>query len=131
MMKIAVATIDGISLSQHFGQSKGFVVFDVEDSTVRSREFRRNEETPHNQGICGSNGENPQGAHSNAGIFELLNGCSVVLCGGIGGGAVQAMQANEIKPVILPGERSADDAMVIFLNGNLPATEAGYCHCEH
>jgi len=42
-MKIAVATIDGISLSQHFGQSKGFVVFDVEGSTVRSREFRTSE----------------------------------------------------------------------------------------
>ena len=51
-MKIAVATIDGIALSQHFGQSKGFVVFDVEDSTVRSRELRTNADTPHNQGIC-------------------------------------------------------------------------------
>jgi predicted Fe-Mo cluster-binding NifX family protein len=131
MMKIAVATIDGISLSQHFGQSKGFVVFEVEDSTVRSREFRRNEETPHNQGICGHDGEKPQGAHSHAGIFELLSGCSVVLCGGMGGGAAQAMQANGIKPVVLPGERSAEDALAIFISGNLPAAEVGFCHCEH
>jgi predicted Fe-Mo cluster-binding NifX family protein len=131
MMKIAVATIDGISLSQHFGQSKGFVVFDVEDSTVRSREFRHNQETPHNQGICGHDGEKPHGAHSHAGIFELLGGCSVVLCGGMGGGAAQAMLANGIKPVILPGERSADDAVAAFISGTLPVAGAGFCNCEH
>jgi predicted Fe-Mo cluster-binding NifX family protein len=127
-MKIAVASMDGVSLSQHFGQSKGFVVFDVEDSKVQSREFRTNEDTPHNQGICGHEGE---GAHSHAGIFELLGGCSVVLCGGMGGGAAQTMLANGIKPVILPGERSADDAVTAFINGNLPVAEAGFCNCEH
>jgi predicted Fe-Mo cluster-binding NifX family protein len=130
-MKIAVATIDGISLSQHFGQSKGFVVFDVEDSTVRSREFRHNEETPHNQGICNHDGENAPAAHGHAGIFELLSGCDVVLCGGMGGGAAQSMLANGIKPVILPGERSADDAVAAFISGTLPVAEAGFCNCEH
>ena len=130
-MKIAVATIDGIALSQHFGQSKGFVVFDVEDSTVRSRELRTNADTPHNQGICNHDGENAPAAHGHAGIFELLGGCSVVLCGGMGGGAAQSMLANGIKPVILPGERSADDAVAIFISGTLPVAGAGFCNCEH
>lgn len=130
-MKIAVATVDGVSLSQHFGQSKGFVVFDVEGQAVRSREFRANSDTPHNQGICNHEGENPQGAHGPAGIFDLLSGCGVVLCGGMGNGAAQSMLANGIKPVILPGERSADDAVKAYISGNLPTAEPGFCSCKH
>jgi predicted Fe-Mo cluster-binding NifX family protein len=127
-MKIAVASMDGVSLSQHFGQSRGFVVFDVDGEKVQSREFRTGENTPHNEGICGHEGGGTQGGVS---IFDLLVGCGVVLCGGMGGGAAQAMIAKGIKPVILPGERSADDAVAAYLNGNLPATEAGFCNCEH
>lgn len=102
-MKIAVATVDGISLSQHFGQSKGFVVFDTEGTAVRGREFRTTSDTPHNQGVCHHEGGNSQGAQGPAGIFDLLSGCEVMLCGGMGAGAAQSMQANGIKPVILPG----------------------------
>jgi predicted Fe-Mo cluster-binding NifX family protein len=98
---------------------------------VRSRELRTNADTPHNQGICNHDGENAPAAHGHAGIFELLGGCSVVLCGGMGGGAAQSMLANGIKPVILPGERSADDAVAAFIGGNLPVAEAGFCNCEH
>jgi predicted Fe-Mo cluster-binding NifX family protein len=130
-MKIAVATIDGISLSQHFGQSRGFVVFDVEGSTVRNREFRTNNDTPHNQGVCHHDAGNPQAAEGTVSIFDLLSDCGIVLCGGMGAGAANAMQANGIKPVMIPGAQSADDAVAAYLSGNIPATPAGFCSCSH
>lgn len=130
-MKIAVATIDGISLSQHFGQSKGFVVFDVEGSTVLSREFRANGDTPHNQGICNHEGQHQQGTKGRGGILDLLSDCGVVLCGGMGAGPAQFMTANGLKPVVLPGARSADDAMAVYLSGNLPDAQPGFCNCQH
>ena len=130
-MKIAVATTDGVSLSQHFGQSKGFVVFDTEGTAVRGREFRTTSDTPHNQGVCHHEGGNSQGAHGPAGIFDLLSGCEVMLCGGMGAGAAQSMQANGIKPVILPGACSADDAVAAYISGNLPVARAGFCNCQH
>lgn len=130
-MKIAVATIDGTSLSQHFGQSKGFVVFDIEGSTVQSKEFRTNDDTPHNQGICNHEADKPQGGHSHASIFGLLSDCSVVLCGGMGAGAAQSMLANGIKPVMMPGAHSTDDAVANYMNGDIPASQSGFCNCEH
>jgi predicted Fe-Mo cluster-binding NifX family protein len=130
-VKIAVATTDGISLSQHFGQSKGFVVFEVDGLTVQNRELRTNDDTPHNQGICNHGGHNQQGAQGHASILDLLSDCSVVLCGGMGAGAAQSMTANGIKPVVLPGERSADDAVATYINGSVPVTQPGFCSCNH
>jgi predicted Fe-Mo cluster-binding NifX family protein len=130
-MKIAVATIDGVSQSQHFGQSRGFVVFDVEGSTVRGREFRTTDETPHNQGVCHPEAGSPQQAPNSISIFDLLSDCGVMLCGGMGAGVAQALEAHGIKPVMLPGERSADDAVAGYLSGKVPAAQSCFCNCSH
>jgi predicted Fe-Mo cluster-binding NifX family protein len=130
-MKIAVATVDGVSLSQHFGQSRGFVVFDVEGSTVLSREFRTSSDTPHNQGVCHHEAGKPQQAQGSVGIFDLLSDCGVVMCGGMGAGAANAMEANGIKPIMLPGVRSADDAVADYLSGDIAAAQSGFCNCKH
>jgi predicted Fe-Mo cluster-binding NifX family protein len=131
MMKIAIATIDGVSQSQHFGQSRGFVVFDVDGTTVKNREFRTTSDTPHNQGVCHPGAESPQAAEGSVSIFDLLGDCGVMLCGGMGAGVAQALQAHGIKPVMLPGERSADDAVADYLSGNVQASQAGFCNCKH
>jgi predicted Fe-Mo cluster-binding NifX family protein len=128
-MKIAVATADGVSLSQHFGQSKGFLVFEIDGSTVQNRELRTNANTPHNDGIC-NHGQQQQGTQGR-GILDLLSDCTVMLCGGMGAGAAQSMTANGIKPVIIPGECSAEDAITIYMSGNVPVTPAGFCNCQH
>ncbi len=130
-MKIAVATIDGVSLSQHFGQSNGFVVFELDGLTVQSRELRTNDDTPHNQGICNHGEQSSQGTRGHAGLLDLLSDCSAVLCGGMGAGAAQAMMANGIKPVVVPGAPSADDAVAIYMSGNVADTPVGFCNCNH
>ena len=130
-MKIAVATIDGVSVSQHFGQSKGFVVFEVEGKTLGTREFRTNNHTPHAQGLCNHDGDGHQhGAHSHTNILELLNDCDVVLCGGMGAGAAQALRSQGIEPVILAAS-SADEAATSYLSGTLPTSLTGLCNCHH
>jgi predicted Fe-Mo cluster-binding NifX family protein len=130
-MKIAVATIDGISLSQHFGQSRGFVVFDVDGTKVQSREVRTNSDTPHNQGVCHHEAGDAQAAPGAVSLFELLSDCGVVLCGGMGAGAANSMQANGIKPVMIPGARSADEAVAVYLSGKIPEAQTGFCNCSH
>ena len=39
-MKVAVPTVDGTSISQHFGRSKSFFVFDIDDGKVVGRPAR-------------------------------------------------------------------------------------------
>lgn len=135
-MKIAVATADGVSISQHFGQSTGFIVFEVEGKGVKHRESRTNEQTPHAQGICQHGHDQPQGqhgqgAHNHAGILTMIGDCEVVLCGGMGGGAAQALRQAGIRPVILPMAGSADDVVSQYLNGTVREVESGFCQCQH
>ncbi len=98
---------------------------------LRSRESRTPADTPHNQGICHHQAANPLAAQGPAGIFDLLSECSVVLCGGMGAGAANALLAHGIKPAMLPGERSAEDAVASYLSGDVPATPVGFCNCKH
>jgi predicted Fe-Mo cluster-binding NifX family protein len=130
-VKIAVATTDGVSLSQHFGQSKGFVVFEVDGLTVKNRELRTNDDTPHNQGICNHEGQNQQGTQGHASILDLLIDCEIVLCGGMGGGAAQSLRQAGIRPVILHATGSADDAVSQYLNGTISEVQSGFCQCQH
>jgi predicted Fe-Mo cluster-binding NifX family protein len=130
-VKIAVATIDGVSVSQHFGQSKGFVVFESEGSVLGAREFRTNNHTPHAQGLCNHEGEHKHGAHSHANILELLGDCHVVLCGGMGGGAAQALRTRGIDPIILSTASSVDEAAASYVNGTLLTSATGLCNCHH
>jgi predicted Fe-Mo cluster-binding NifX family protein len=130
-MKIAVATIDGVSLSQHFGRSAGFVVFELDGKIVKTRELRTNDRTPHAQGLCNHDGQHQHQAHSHAGILGLLEDCEIVLCGGMGAGAAQALAENGIQPILLPEPCSADEAVAQFLNGSARPVESGFCACKH
>jgi predicted Fe-Mo cluster-binding NifX family protein len=98
---------------------------------AESREFRTNNDTPHNQGVCHHDAGNPQEARGSASIFDLLSDCGIVMCGGMGAGAANAMSANGIKPVMLPGVHSADDAVAVYLSGNTPPAQSGFCNCKH
>jgi predicted Fe-Mo cluster-binding NifX family protein len=134
-MKVAVATIDGVSVSQHFGRSTGFVVFEVEGTTIAGRELKTNDRTPHAQGLC--TGHHEDGAahehagHSHAGVVDLLAGCSVVLCGGMGGGAAYALSQHGIQPVIVSGACSAEEALSQYLKGAATPASSGFCNCGH
>jgi predicted Fe-Mo cluster-binding NifX family protein len=130
-MKIAVATTDGVSLSQHFGQSKGFVVFEIDGTTVLSRELRTSGDTPHNQGICHHSGENHSAPQGRSSIRELLGDSTVLLCGGMGAGAAQSLRACGIDPVVLRGVQSVDDAVAAYLRGDARTVAAGFCDCQH
>lgn len=129
-MKIAVATMDGVSLSRHFGQSKGFAVFEAEGSTLGAREYRTNNHTPHAQGLCNHDGGHHHGTHSHGNILELLRDCDVVLCGGMGAGASQALRAHGIEPILVDVDCSTDEAVASYLKGTLAASDAGLCKCH-
>jgi len=131
-MKIAVATIDGVSISQHFGRSAGFIVFEVEDKLIKSRELRTNNHTPHAQGLChGEHHEHGTHTHGHDGVVGLLHDCSVVLCGGMGAGAAQALAQQGIQSFVLPSPCPADEAVTQYLHGALPAVSSAFCGCQH
>lgn len=114
-MKIAVAYEDG-NVFQHFGHTPYFKVYDVENGVVTGSR------------IADTNG-NGHGAL--AGVLQELQ-ADILICGGIGGGARQALSEAGIE--IYGGvSGSADEAAEAFLKGALSYNPDAVCnhHGEH
>ncbi len=113
-MRIAVTYENG-EIFQHFGHTQQFKVYDVEDGKITAAE------------IADTNGS---GHGALAGFLHALN-ADVLICGGIGGGAIAALGAEGIK---LYGGVSgnADAAVNDFLAGKLEFNPDVRCeHHEH
>lgn len=109
-MKIAV-TYDNGEVFQHFGHTEQFKVYEVEDGKVVSSE------------ILDSDGS---GHGALAGLLES-NSIDVLICGGIGGGAQQALSENGIE-MCAGATGSADEAVEAYLRGEL--IDSGV-NCDH
>jgi predicted Fe-Mo cluster-binding NifX family protein len=124
-----VATVDGESISQHFGQSSGFIIFNVEGGEVRGRELWSMRETPHVQGLCDHHGTGQTGGQ-NPGVSELLSDCGTVVCGGMGAGAAEALRRMGME-VLIVGTSSPDDVVAGYLSGKLTKSSSSLCNCHH
>lgn len=110
-MKIAV-TYDNGEIFQHFGHTEQFKVYDVSDGKVVSSQ------------VVSTNGS---GHGTLAGVLSNLQ-ADTLICGGIGGGAKEALAAAGIK---LYGGVSgkADEAVEALLTGGLSFDPN--VHCDH
>ena len=124
-MKIAVATMDGTHLSQHFGQTSAFVVFSVEDSQIQGKEFRPLRGTVHDVMHC-----EPSASAPARGIDAILGDCDVVVVGGIGAGAIRRLEENGLRAVMLQGANTVDDSIARYLKGDCSAA-VSTCACHH
>ena len=124
-MKIAVPTNDGSSISEHFGRSAGFLIFEIENARITSREMKEN------LGQCTGDHAGDAGAHSHAAILPALAGCEVVICGGMGGRAAEALKTAGIREVVMAGPGPAQAAVEAYLRGELRPSGQGFCRCSH
>ena len=112
-MKIAV-TYDNGNIFQHFGRTESFKVYDVEDNKVVSSE------------VIGSNGV---GHGALAGLLAD-RAVDVLICGGIGGGAQQALADAGVE-LVAGAEGDADQAVEAYLKGELISTGSNCDHHHH
>ncbi len=109
-MKIA-ATYDQGNIFQHFGRTEQFKVYEVEDGKILSSQ------------VIGSNGI---GHGALAGLLAE-HAVEVLICGGIGGGAQNALAEAGIQ-VCSGAQGDADAAVKAYLRGDL--ADAGVT-CDH
>ena len=109
-MRIAVTYENG-QIFQHFGHTEAFKVYDVEAGEIIS------------SAVIGSNGS------GHGALAELLgnNRIDVLICGGIGGGAQAALEAEGIE-LCAGASGDADEAVEAYLRGELINTGA---NCNH
>ena len=110
-MKIAVTYENG-EIFQHFGHTETFKIYDITDGKVVSAE------------VVDTNGS----GHGALAGFLVAHGVDTLICGGIGGGAQNALAQAGIR--LFGGvSGNADEAVNALLAGNL-----GYnpnVHCDH
>ena len=112
-MKIAV-TYDNGEVFQHFGRTENFKVYEVENNQVVSSE------------VIGSNGI---GHGALAGLLAEED-IEVLICGGIGGGAQNALSEAGIT-LVAGAAGNTDEVVESYLKGELVSTGANCNHHDH
>ena len=112
-MKIAV-TCENNQVFQHFGHTPGFAVFEIADGKVVSEKML-------------SSGNSGHGALATLLALEQIE---VLICGGIGGGAINALGNAGIKVV---GGAAGDvrEVAEAFVAGTLQVRENFHCNHHH
>ena len=110
-MKIAV-TYDHGMIFQHFGKTEAFKYYTTDEwGDIVAAEVKSND---------------GQGHGALAGILKE-NGVDVIICGGIGEGAQNALAANGIE-IYAGNAGNADAAVIAFLSGKM---EQKAVRCDH
>jgi nitrogen fixation protein NifX len=131
MLKIAVASNDGITVDEHFGRAKTFRIYEVEDNGAsRLLENREIKSLP---------SVSPEPAHGADATVEQLSDVNAVLALQIGPNSQQSLSERGIRSFALKG--SLEKALSSYgrrhklLDVNIPDIPKGYnsgkkCDCS-
>ena len=109
-MKVAV-TYENNEIFMHYGHTENFMVYSIIDSKITKKE------------LLPTNGN----GHGFLASFLKANEIDVVICGGIGGPAVQALE--KLGMTVYSGACGDVDASVnLFLSGKLKSKGIANCH---
>lgn len=100
-MRIAVTYKDG-KVFQHFGKTESFKIYEVEDGNIKSHK------------IVGTNGA----GHGALAGFLAEQSVDMLICGGIGEGAREALAKAQIR-FCSGADGEADQAVATYLRGEL------------
>jgi predicted Fe-Mo cluster-binding NifX family protein len=125
-MKIAIASDDERTISSHFGQTRGFVVFEVEGKGVKNREYRPNTFTGHARGLEGAGHE----IDRHGPILSALSDCKIVIAHGMGRRIYDDLKNAGIE-VFVTDETDVQRAIDSYLQGELIDNPERSCSHEH
>jgi len=119
-MKIATTYCNDGTIFQHFGQTRLFKLYDVSENIVTETSILNS------------------GEYSHGSLVDLLkqNSIDILICGGIGGGALDILNKSGIET--FPGvSGDSDEALIKYLNSALnrntdpTCNHTHECHCHH
>jgi predicted Fe-Mo cluster-binding NifX family protein len=109
-MKIAIASDDNQTVSQHFGRAENYLVISLEQDRIYERKTlakpgrcrttsRGRGKHNHTEDARGSGfGHQAKGAHRD--MFENIMDCDILITGGMGRGAYLDLQELGIRPIV-------------------------------
>ena len=113
-MKIAIASDDRMTIAPHFGRTRGFVIFDVENDQVTRQTFRVNNFTGHARGLEHAGHQ----VDRHGPILAALADCTVVISHGMGRRVYQDLSQAGIQTIITD-QNDVQEALAAYLSGTL------------
>ncbi len=124
-MKIAVITDDFKTISAHFGRAQHYQVFTVENGRIITQESRSKanhsqfaEQEHHDHHPGEGHGSDPASQHRHGAMMDPIADCQVLLAGGMGMGAHNALTTRGIQP-ILTDIQEIEPAVKAYIDGQL------------
>jgi len=129
-MKIAVVTNDGESISQHFGRSRYYKIYTVEDKEIKGSEMRERgtghfaQQQPHHADddphvdSMGRHGFGAAAASRHQMMAAEISDCDALIAGGMGAGAYESFKSAGLD-VVLTDKALIKDAVQAYIEGNL------------
>jgi predicted Fe-Mo cluster-binding NifX family protein len=126
-MKIAVITDQGATISQHFGRASQYVVLNVEEGKITTRETRPKAghhnfaAGGHQEHGCGNeaHGYGTGASDKHDAMSSNILDCAVLLAGGMGWGAYESLRSHNIEPIITDIQ-DIEQAVTLYLENKLP-----------
>ena len=112
-MKVAVATQNNM-VAGHFGKCEEYTIFDIENGKVINKQTLDTKEN----------------GHSKLPPYLKEHGVNVVICGGMGQGAYDALVSRDMKVFVGP-QGNIDEVVEKLIQGKLETKEAGCSHHDH
>jgi predicted Fe-Mo cluster-binding NifX family protein len=125
-MKIVAVSDDGLNISQHFGRAPYYIVVTVAEGKIIAKEtrpksghqtFAAHEPPKLAPGERHGYDAGSRTRHEN--MAEAISDCQVLLTGGMGWGAYEAMKSYGIEPIVTD-VKNIDEAVGLYLAGRLP-----------
>lgn len=125
-MKIAVVSDDGFNISEHFGRAPYYVVLTVENGVIVDKDKRP--KTGHHTfaghehpklAVGERHGFDAGSQSRHASMAETISDCQVLLAGGMGWGAYEALKKYNIEPIVTD-VNNVYQAVFKYMKGKLP-----------
>ncbi len=115
-MKVGIASDDKQSIANHFGRTRGFIIAELVEGELKSKDYRPNNFTHHSH----QGGHEHRGGHnhSHAPILEALKDCQVVISRGMGKRIYDDLHNADIEAIITD-IAGVDEAIAAYIGGSL------------
>ncbi len=127
-MRVAVAASDERVISEHFSRTSRFLIYDIQDGQVRNKESHDVVLTDAQWAACelerAGNSDSVQPDYQP--LLDVLDGCQVVLCRGMGWRAAQELVRHGVNPIVILDQLTPDQAVEKYIWGGLTPGK-GFC----
>ena len=129
-MKIAVVTLNGKTISKHFGRSPYLKIFEIQDNEIVGEELRERKtghfapnsahihHHVHDHGSHHGHGLDKHSQDKHKAMAEEIADCDILIAGGMGMGAYENFKSTGLE-VIMTDESVILEAVQKYLAGNL------------